>query len=44
MNFLRQCVIWGIGFPALLIVALCLLVFSTNRSATGNPLLDRHRL
>lgn len=29
MNFLRQCVLWGIGFPALLFVAFCLLVFST---------------
>lgn len=29
MNFLRLCILWGIGFPMMLILGLCLLVFST---------------
>lgn len=37
MNFLRQCVLWCIGFPVLMLFALALLVFSTIPDNESDP-------
>jgi len=40
MSALRSIALWGIGFPLLLLFALCLLVFSTRPEV---PLKDDHQ-